>query len=377
MGASHPRSSINDPFEEAFCAVAARAEEAERDPEGLKSEVALLSKAGVLTAFLPSQCGGENLATAPEASLIIFDILRRIGRANLSLGRIIEGHINAIKLVSLYGGASAIDHMSLIVREGGLLGVWGADGQKPLRYHEEQGKRRLSGEKIFASGLGVVHLAVVTMRPSKSPDTPPNLALVEVTDKHRQDVAHWDATGMRATMSGRFDFSDMRVNEENILGAPGVYECEPHFEGGIWRYCAVHLGGVEALLTVWRDILALRGRFDNPFQLNRFARAVSLCRAMASSLKDVASMVPDNAITDAHVIQRFVTSVLLARQFSEEVCLEVLALTEKSLGTAAFRPGPLDRMRRDLSLYVRQAVPDEKLVRAGRALAKTEGLPLW
>ncbi|MEE8661840.1 hypothetical protein CGLAMM_10950 [Acetobacteraceae bacterium EV16G] len=215
------------------------------------------------------------------------------------------------------------------------------------------------------------------MHASETPDTPPQLALIEVTEKQRQDATHWDVTGMRATMSGRFDFTDLRISDAQCLGEPGIYEREPHFEGGIWRYCAVHLGGVEALLLHWRETLLSRGRFDDSFQLSRYARAVSLTRAMASLLRETAAKLPSDSVTDTSLIEKFVTSALLARQFSEEVCLEVLALAEKSLGTSAFRPGPLERIRRDLSLYVRQAVPDEKLERAGRVLAKMEGAPSW
>ncbi|XAO70880.1 MAG: hypothetical protein AAYR33_07515 [Acetobacteraceae bacterium] len=231
MDAAQLQSGINDRFEAAMLAIAARADAAERDPQGLESEVALLAKVGILTACLPANYGGKGLATSPEASVTLFDVLRRIGQANLSLGRLFEGHVNAVKLVSLYGGATALDEMSRVVSKGGLLGVWGANGRKPLRYMAARGTYRLSGEKIFASSLGLMRLAVVTMHASETPDTRPQLALIEVTEKRRQDASHWDATGMKATMSGRFDFSDMCVSDAHCLGEPGIYEGEPHFEG--------------------------------------------------------------------------------------------------------------------------------------------------
>ena len=55
---------------------------------------------------------GRTLAAAlrqgglPEARLStgeLFDALVALGRANLSAGRIFEGHVNAIKLLHLYG----------------------------------------------------------------------------------------------------------------------------------------------------------------------------------------------------------------------------------------------------------------------------------
>ncbi|MEE8661839.1 hypothetical protein CGLAMM_10945 [Acetobacteraceae bacterium EV16G] len=115
------QSGMDDRFKAALHEIAARADAAEKDPRGLAPEVAMLAKAGILTACLPVHDGGQGLATSPEASSTLFDVLRRIGRANLSLGRLFEGHVNAVKLVSLYGGAMAVAEMARNVSEGGFL----------------------------------------------------------------------------------------------------------------------------------------------------------------------------------------------------------------------------------------------------------------
>ena len=47
----------------------------------------------------------------------------------------------------------------------------------------------------------------------------------------------------------------------------------------------------------------------------------------------------------------------------------VLALVERALGMAAFARGArVERLRRDLGLYLRQAAPDAKLARAAATL---------
>ena len=260
------------------------------------------------------------------------------------------------------------------MRNGALLGVWGADGRRPLRFSRHGDRLRLDGEKAFASGLGLVRFAVVTLREQGGPDGaeagPARLAAVDVSDRARQDPAAWTASGMRATASGRFDFTGLEIEGDQCLGLPGDYEREPHFEGGIWRYCAIHLGGADSLVELWRAALAARGRLADPLQLTRYARAMALCRAMASLLRDTALSVEAAAGGDPARIDAAVADALLARQFTEESCVEILALAEKSLGTAAHVAGsPIERVRRDLSMFIRQAAPDAKLLKAGHLLA--------
>jgi len=249
------------------------------------------------------------------------------------------------------------------------MGVWGADGPRPLAYERNGVGLVLNGEKLFASGLGQVGYAVVTLREAGSGEGPAELAVIDVSDPVRQDAELWTASGMRATASGRFRFDGLRIEADHRLGQAGDYQREPHFEGGVWRYCAAHLGGAEALVDLWRDALSSRGRLDDPLQLTRLGRAAALCRAMAACIRAAAQQVETCDPGSESAVEIAVADVLLARQFTEEACVEVLALAEKSLGTMAHGIGsPIERVRRDLSLFIRQAAPDAKLIRAARIM---------
>ncbi|MFW7266454.1 acyl-CoA dehydrogenase [Gluconacetobacter sp. Hr-1-5] len=356
--------------------LANRADRAETDPAGLAPEIDAIRQAGLLAACLPETEGGEGLGLGAETAHDTCTLLRQLGRANLSVARLFEGHMNAVKLLHLYGGPDVWEHVAQAVGNGALLGVWGADGPHPLRGFGAGGRLRLEGEKIFASGLGLVHFAVVTLRDGNDDDGPSRLALVDVSDGARQDLSAWKASGMRATASGRFDFTGQEIDPGHLVGQPGDYMREPHFEGGIWRYCAAHLGGAEALVDLWRAALTSRGRLDNPMQLARYARAVALCHAMASLLRDTAQTVEAAAAKPQDMIDEAVAGALLARQFVEESCVQILQLAEKSLGTAAYVTGtPIDRTRRDLSMFLRQAAPDAKLLKAARLLTGAQGAP--
>ena len=95
---------------------AARAEEAGTAP--ISGSIDILRDAGLML---------EDGATAP---LRTAHALMQIGAANLSVGRLWEGHVNALRLIRLYGSAAQAERAKQVIRQGGLLGVWGADGAR-------------------------------------------------------------------------------------------------------------------------------------------------------------------------------------------------------------------------------------------------------
>ncbi|WP_372025089.1 hypothetical protein P7L70_26690 [Tistrella mobilis] len=366
------------PLSRALAAIEAGAAAADREGWDLGPEIGRLREVGVFTACLPPAEGGLGLGLGrdPQATRTAFDLLLRLGRTSLPVARLVEGHIDAVKLVTLHGSRAQIAEMAAGVRAGGLLGVWGADDQPPLTAEwsaAADAPHRLSftGAKRFASGLGLVTQAVVTFRLGQ--ETATRLALLPVADRRRHRRQDWRAAGMRATASGRHDFTGLEAGPGALLGGPGDYQRPPHFDGGIWRYCAAHLGGAQVLIEAWRRRLDARRRLDDPFQLARLARAVGLVQAAVSRLEVVALAVEAaGADTSASAtrIDAAVTDTLLARQLVEDVCVEVLRLSEAALGTDAHMTDqPVERLRRDLSLFIRQAAPDARLVTAGRALA--------
>src|SRR5271166_6348798 len=62
------------------------------------ADIAALQESGLLSAVLPREFGGDGLA-GPE----LCNPLRAIGSGSLPLGRLFEGHVNALGLVIRYG----------------------------------------------------------------------------------------------------------------------------------------------------------------------------------------------------------------------------------------------------------------------------------
>lgn len=329
---------------------------ADRGETTLAADLAALYNAGILAAVVAHTGAGGDTDAGVR-------LLRRIGRASLSVGRIVEGHANALRLIQLYGTLDQQAAFRSVAAEGGIFGVWGADGRDPVSFTAIRGDNGvLSGAKMFCSGLGLVSVAVVPVKT----DAGPLLLLARVGDSAREDVSAWTVSGMRATASGSYDLTGAPAE---VLGQPGDYLREPHFEGGIWRYCALHCGGLEALAECVRQHLLVRGQGAQPRQAERLAALVLLAQTARLWVEASSAAVERAAMVGGDAVSAAVTQGLLARQAVETSCLDGIALTERAMGTAAFIAfSDADRIRRDLAFFLRQANLDGKLQQAAHAL---------
>ena len=350
------------PRDAMLASIESRAAQADQHEGDLSRDIAALRSAGWLTACLPQDHAGKGWGSEPSATMTAFEALRALGRANLSVARLFEGHMNAVKLIALYTDAPARAKAYQAVREGALLGVWGADAPGQAVAVSDVG---LTGAKRFASGLGLVTHALITVADKDGVQ----LALVEVTDAARSDPSGWRMSGMRATRSGLYDLAGFDLGGVTWVGQPGEYFTEPYFEGGIWRYCAAHLGAAEALFTCFRDALVSQGRQDDPHQRDRLARAAMALETMRLWLERAAVEV------EAHGAPPHKAALsLFARDVTERHCRSLIAEIEAGLGMAAHAEGtPVERIRRDLSLFLCQAVPDAKRQRAVETLLEQGG----
>ncbi|GGB30502.1 acyl-CoA dehydrogenase family protein [Allosediminivita pacifica] len=341
----------------------ARPEYGSAEEADLRPAITRLAELGALQAVLPRADGGAGLALESRAAPVLATALRRLGRADLSLARLYEGHVNAARLIEVHGSPSQLDRYKEIIRQGAILGVWGADGDPPVRLHADaSGAMHLTGHKRFASGLGIVTHSLLTAR-TESGEA--RLVLVEADDPVRHHAAAWTASAMRASRSGIFEAHGLEVTEEDLIGDCGALLVEPYFEGGIWRYCAAHVGGAEALIAETRRALDAGGRFADPIQRSRFGRMYATVDAARQATETAARTTEASLGGSPRDVRLAVARALLARESVERCCTEILDLCERALGTQAHDACfPTDRIRRDLSLFLRQAAPDAKLDRA-------------
>ncbi|HEY4250809.1 MAG TPA: acyl-CoA dehydrogenase family protein [Roseomonas sp.] len=339
-----------DGLREALPALEAEAAATDRDGGFPADGIATLHRLGILAAPPPDR-GAEPLAM----------ILRLLGRANLSLGRLFEGHVNALRLIRTYGHADQYRRCAEDARDGCLFAVWNTDDREaPLRLRDGM----LRGRKVLCSGAGHVARALVTAR--DAPDAAPQMLLLPLSPGERADTTGWDALGMRGSISGSVDFSGLPI-EGHHIGGPGDYERQPEFTAGAWRFAAVQCGGIEALLGALRAHHRRTGRGGDPHQAARLGQAAIAAETARLWVEAAARRAGEGAADAASYTN-------LARTAVERAALDMLELAQRSIGLAGFMAGhPLERVSRDLMTYLRQPAPDAALVAAAAHVLAAPG----
>ena len=230
--------------------------------------------------------GGAGLSGVP-----LSEVLRSIGSGSLPLGRLFEGHVNALELVLRYGEREQVDYRGG-ARAGKLFGVWNTDASNDLRLIRRRERYRLVGRKILASGAGHIERPLVT---ATDEDGRRIMVLPKLRASDRADLSGWTAQGMRASATGAVDFTGIEIDSVEILGRAGDYERQPLFSAGAWRFAAVQLGGMERLFDLLCRHLQETNRGRDPNQAARLgesAMAIETARlwvAQAASLTEGAA----------------------------------------------------------------------------------------
>ncbi len=322
-------------------------------------DIADLRAVGVLSAPVPTRLGGLGIGTEPDGALATFELFRLLGRGNLALGRLVEAHVNALRLVFRYGDAATCDQAAEDAQAGHLCGLWVTDPADGGLTAGHDGK--LSGGKQFCSGAGHVTRAVVTAEHHGAI----RLAYVALGSDVAVRALPGGLAGMRAATTGQVAF---HATASRLFGEPGDYLREPDFSCGAWRTSAATLGGLEALTGQFRQQLQARGREGDPHQQSRFGQALIAT--------ETARLWMMEAAIRAETSDDAIAYVGLARLAVERACLDVMELVQRSLGVAALlRSNPVERLCRDLATYLRQPAADMVLTEAAAAQLAAKILP--
>ncbi len=341
-------------------------------------EFAQLHSSGLLVAPLATHLGGLCLGligrregpTLPGTTFALLRVLEEVGRGNLAVGRLFEGHVNALLLIQQFGSPELQKSWAADARSGRIFGVWNTQEADGVRFGEVEpdGRVELFGSKTFASGAGFIARPIVT---GARPDGLWQMAVVPMDElKPWIDDTWWRPIGMKASASHRVDFGGNRIiANECLLGQPGNYFQEPWFSGGAIRFAAVQLGGARALLDATVQTLRQFQRTEDPYQRARvgtMAIAVESGRQWLRSAAEVADRAGEGS--DHALVSATITHSQMTRTAIESICQDVLRLAEQSVGSRGLiRPHPIERVGRDLTLYLRQPGPDSALAQVGQA----------
>lgn len=352
-------------LEGALRSIAASAEALDADPAFPREALELLDAGGALGAALPAHGGGRPPFAAELA------VVRRTARADGSVGRIVDGHLNAVERIDVACPEPLRGELLHRVASGGLwLGVWGADppaasGERPAGLERLDGTLRLTGTKDFCSGAGGLHGALVVARD----DQERVLAYVELGEGVEVDRSWFRAAGMRASESHRVRFHGARVAA--LLGRPGELLREPWFARDAIRTAATWAGLADRAREAAHEALAPRVRAGDELaalalgRIATHATTIDLWLERGAQAGDAAvrKAAPDGlpSLGDLSIHLR------------DGVACAAGALVDEALRAAGSRPlvegGALDRTARDLRVFLLQHRLDPLLARSGRTLA--------
>jgi alkylation response protein AidB-like acyl-CoA dehydrogenase len=289
--------------------------------------------------------------------LALLRLLYRTGRDDLPLGRLFEGHVDALQIVMRYGTDAQREALRDALAAGATLGVWNADlAGEPL----QRGGSRLVGGKSFASGAGILSHALVTVDGVSGRQlilldlarTPPVI-----------DTGFWRVAGMQRSATHIVRWQDAQIEDRDLIGTPGDYIREPWFSGGALRFAAVQAGGIAALCDRTRDHLVAAGRAADPHQAGRLAALFGLAEAAAGAVRTAAERWFDHE-------QSRLPLVAAARAAVYEAGGRAIGVAEEAVGAQSlFVDHPIAATLTDLSMYLRQPSPDAQRMHVGAALA--------
>ena len=341
-------------------------------------EFSVIKDEGLLEIVLP----GRDLTFDNNNTAQLLHLLKKAGSASLPVGRIFEGHINALYLLHLFGTDQQKDfYFNEVAIFKKISGVWNSQGSQGVKIHDKgDGNYILEGGKIFCSGAGWLDFPIITGELISE-----NKRGWQMCILNKQNLAFaksnsdfWNPMGMLESVSYKMDFTGIELTDDDLLGPPDAYYGQPYYSGGAIRFAAVQLGAAEAMYNAAQSFLKKTNRTNDSFQKARMGEIAFLIET-GNLWIDAAGKKADEWTNQPEDAEKMVTYANMMRSIIEEVCLRCMQLAERSVGSAGFlKPNPIERIHRDLTVYLRQPAPDESLADVGKYVFNQPGTTdLW
>ncbi len=288
-----------------------------------------------------------------------WSLLRQVAAADGSVGRILDGHLNAVERLEVAAEPAVRDEeLSRVTAAERLLGVWGADPRPadaaPARIVAGGDGQVLNGAKAFCSGAGGLDAALVMV--GSDDRAAPRLVLVECDEHLELDREWYRAAGLRASESHLVHFHEAPVKA--VLGEPGELARQPWFSRDAMRTAVSWVGMLDAAGDSAVEELASHRSGEKLAELA--VGRIEAARGTAQAWLDRAA---DAADADAEDLP---TLSVQMRVEIERAARSLLDSAAAACGSTPFvTGGRLDRARRDLETFLLQHRLEPLLARAG------------
>jgi hypothetical protein len=313
----------------------------------------------------------RGLATLPRPgagrTLARWQALSEVAAHDLSLGKLFEGHTDALATLAELG---ATRHLP----PDATWGVWAAEAPSGRVVIDDIGSGgpwpdsvRLNGRKCWCSGAAQLSHALLTAWHADG--SGPQLVAVEMAQPGvRVTGEGWHAVGMAASASVDVSFDGARALR---IGGAGDYLARPGFWQGGCGIAACWFGGTRALAETLRDGLRDHGKTgETPFRWMALGQVDVALLQTAATLREAAAWI------DAHPHADAGAWALRTRLSAESAAETVLATVGHALGAAPFCRDPaFARRAADLPVFIRQSHAERDHVALGERIAQCAPSP--
>ena len=311
-----------------------------------------------------------------------WQLLSALGRTDLVIARLLEGHLDALAILTeagrsavtgaLYGvWASASGGTGLTVEygrnhiSGAQSGGFGQNRQEDRRGEHDA---VVSGLMRFCSGALLLDRALITARHGDG------LLLLDIDvrdDRLAAIPGSWPALGMDASASLDVEVADLPVDAGAVIGPPGFYTERAGLHLGGIGVAAAWIGGTQGLIDA--TLRVLDGHEPDAHGLAHVGAvsvAVESAAATMLSAAERISHAPVDPVTGLCDLpaQELARIALLCRSCAEAAAQVAIQRLPRVVGPVALgRDADFAHRLADLEVFVRQHHGERDLARLGAA----------
>lgn len=331
---------------------------------------------------VPREYGGLGLGPLHGDVLTLWLMTKELAKADLSLARCWEGHVNSLVLLDgLASEEQKARWFEGIVNLGERWVAWSGEPQAVAPGEKERagtttervpGGFVVTGTKVFATSAGGAQwgiLLVNTAGPggarhaTSSPETLLLVACDLLDPSVAFDPSWWDPIGMRATVSHLARFERTFIPDGHIIGRPGQYLSEGWQTYFIPHYAASFLGAAEASYEIAVNYVTTQNKSQDPYVAQHIGQMSINVDTAYLWLRHVAHLWDTGQLAEAQLAGS------RARHLIEHLAEDTVKRCIRACGARSLnRPNPLERIYRDLSFYVRHDNADHILATVGKSV---------
>ena len=341
-----------------------------------------LFEASLHAPAVPREYGGLGLGPYRGDVFTLWMMTKEIAKADLSLARCWEGHVNSLVLLDgLATEPQKARWFKGVVQDGDKWVAWSGEPQNRApgeaasfgtTTEAVDSGYIVDGTKAFCTSAGGANWALLlvnTAGPGGARHATAShegllLLACDLSDPSISvESMWWNPIGMRATVSHVVRFDRTHIPAANLVGTPGAYISEGWQTCFIPHYAASFLGAAEAAFEYAMAHIMSQHKEGDPYIQQRIAKMAIDVETAHLWLRHVATMWE----TGSHDEARIAGS--RARHLIEHLAEDVVRHAIRACGARSLnKPSPLERIYRDLSFYVRHDNDDHILAMIGKSM---------